>query len=117
MGKWNGLVIGESWNEKEHDKVIENVMGHKGPLLNLTKDLLKSILEGIKEGGEPSSNDSYYIAGNSAWSDILELLPNLIQEFRQTWNNDSSKRKPVVLVLDYDLQVIAWEDCICLSLG
>lgn len=43
----------------------------KGPLLNLTKDLLKSFLKEMKEGGKPSSKESYYIADNSDWSDIL----------------------------------------------
>lgn len=37
----------------------------KGPLLNLTKDLLKSFLKEMKEGGKPSSKESYYIADNS----------------------------------------------------
>jgi hypothetical protein len=81
LGKWNCLLIGENWNEQNHDKIIENVIDIKGPLLNLTKDLLKSFLEGMKEGGEPSSNERYCIAGNDDWSDILELLPNAIHEF------------------------------------
>ena len=71
----------------------------------LSKDLLKTIIEGgIESGKMLFSKKQCYIAkiGSEGWNSILDLLSNTanVREVSSSLN-----RKPVVLVVDYELQV------------
>lgn len=105
LGSWRCFLLGELQNINVFDPVFESLVRKGKHAGKLSKDLLKTIIEGgIESGKMLFSKKQCYIAkiGSEGWNSILDLLSNTanVREVSSSLN-----RKPVVLVVDYELQV------------
>ncbi|XP_012569077.1 separase isoform X2 [Cicer arietinum] len=134
FGSWKCLLLGEWLNCKNFELVLNNLVSdlRSKCKLNINEGLLKIILGGSKNDCKGktlvsqlcSKKDCYFAKGgfcDGASSGILlneanklmssevafELLNEALNELEV---DDSVKREPVILVLDYEVQMLPWEN-------
>ncbi|KAK7246827.1 hypothetical protein RIF29_41697 [Crotalaria pallida] len=135
FGSWKCLLLGKWLNCKNFDSVLKNLVNdlRKKCKLDINEDLLGVILGGSKyvRDGETSVSQlclkkDCYIAKvghcDEAMSGILsnaangfglssEVASQLLNEALDMLEvDDSVRREPIILVLDYEVQMLPWEN-------
>ncbi|KAK7302457.1 hypothetical protein RJT34_13347 [Clitoria ternatea] len=135
FGSWKCLLLGEWLNCKNFDLVLKNLVNDLRSKCNLdvNESLLKIILGGSKDVSDGKTlvsqlclkKDCYIAKVGYCDQASSGILSNVVNGFGRLYNvafellneafdalevDDSVNREPIILVLDYDVQMLPWEN-------
>ncbi|XP_038885485.1 separase isoform X3 [Benincasa hispida] len=126
LGPWKFMLLGDWSNRKHVDFVLNSlVLNLKSKCkLDVNESLLKVILEVSEEVLEAFDSKLYSrkgcIVGRASFYDkersneldqVSGLAFKLIQDAKkELQGEDNTSREPIILVLDYDVQMLPWEN-------